>query len=736
MNYHIMYRVILLFVLLLGGRPLLLSQGMHPTSNVNPYQLPAGLITYHNNAPELFKKGFLDVTKEPYSARGDGLTDDTEAIQWAINDAFKGNFVVFFPGDKTYLLSDQLICTGIAGSRKFCHILIGSARGARPKLKLKDNSVLNNTDRIVTNSLIRFLCFKNGQPLPASLYGSTVRGIDIDMGNNPFASAISMAGAQHCVIEDVKITGANFYCGVYNLPGSGGGVVNLKVDGGRIGIWQDEYRPNPTIEGLTLSNQSQNAIRITNSRGPVIITGFKITGVQNPATDYRAVYLSNSFSKVVYGIEDHAFANLSLTDGQIEVNGPNGIAIENIAQDLTINNVYIRAQVLIKSGKASAEDHLVSLKDNSWNRLSSYVFTAAADRSAVYINNKSLAAPPDSNFIFYTPVVAAAPDEDFVRKHSWSHMPSWEDADIVNIMSYGATPENINNEDDDGAAIQKAIDEVTNPKHRNFGKTVFIPRGLFLTQRKLVLKKGLKMIGAAKNISVIQANEDWPNKKGAVMESVDEKEGNIILSDFAIIVYRNMSYLNFRSGNTIIRDIVTETVRKYGTDHTNTAGVPYIKFSNHAGGKVYHLSTDHTATLDKYDNKTYIPGYHLLKIEDTFLPLTFYQLSIEHIKNSPQFVISGSKNVNIFGLKFEEDRQLLKIIDSEDIRIIGGSGNYSLTNATDESIIRIEHSDNILIQNLNKRSVSDKEATTTYWLRDGTNLLSKDRSILMYKKGL
>lgn len=43
------------------------------------------------------------------------------------------------------------------------------------------------------------------------------------MGTNPAVSALSMSGAQHCVIEDVKIYGQSFRSGIKNLPGSGGG---------------------------------------------------------------------------------------------------------------------------------------------------------------------------------------------------------------------------------------------------------------------------------------------------------------------------------------------------------------------------------------------------------------------------------------------------------------------------------------------------------------------------------
>ena len=39
----------------------------------------------------------VNVTKDPYYAKGDGKTDDTEAIQKALNDHPDGDFIIYLP---------------------------------------------------------------------------------------------------------------------------------------------------------------------------------------------------------------------------------------------------------------------------------------------------------------------------------------------------------------------------------------------------------------------------------------------------------------------------------------------------------------------------------------------------------------------------------------------------------------------------------------------------------------
>ena len=51
--------------------------------------------------------GIVDVTKAPYYAKGDGRTDDTQAIQQALTDHPNQGAIIYLPNG-TYLIGDTL----------------------------------------------------------------------------------------------------------------------------------------------------------------------------------------------------------------------------------------------------------------------------------------------------------------------------------------------------------------------------------------------------------------------------------------------------------------------------------------------------------------------------------------------------------------------------------------------------------------------------------------------------
>jgi hypothetical protein len=262
---------------------------------------PQELVAHIHEQPGLLR-GFVDPTAAPYGAAGDGITDDAAILQRAVDDAYHARISLVLPAGRTFLLSRQLSFHQLNRSRAAGFQIFGGAGPVRPVLKLQDNvaaaafPLKEGHEAVYGNIFLLFQLNNAKSPVAgqeSEHYNSRFRGIDIDLGNNPSVSGLSMASAQQCSIEDVHITGKAFRAGVVGLPGSGGFSANVAVTGGDYGIMQDSYRPNPSISGLSLKAQRKAGLRVDLSHGPTVISGFSIESEAQPLPTYRAVLLVN-----------------------------------------------------------------------------------------------------------------------------------------------------------------------------------------------------------------------------------------------------------------------------------------------------------------------------------------------------------------------------------------------------------------------------------------------------------
>lgn len=716
--------------------------------NISSNEFPERLKSSLESQP--WQDGFLDITKKPYNAKGDGATDDTDAIQKAIDDAYASNLIVYFP-EGNYLVSKQLVLNqypsywfqkdkGVKfdSQRKFGNLLVGSTSGeSRPKIVLKDNS------NVQGNILLLYRYYnpvtKEDDDNRAKHYIATFRGIDIDMGNNPRVSAISMDGAQYCTIQDSNITGKEFNAGLHKIPGCVGSVINVNVNGGNIGILSDSYVPEALVTGVVLENQKEYGVKITDSRNsPVNLVGFKIISPENPSENYRAVYVNGKDSIVKGRGEKQTPANVTLTDGTIEVKGDKGIGIESYNQYVIMKNMYLKTDTIINTGIKTEPVEKVQGDKNLWKKINNYAFVPKDNNGYIHIDGKEY-GNCDSDVQYHDEIVNENPSEDFIKKHIWPvKMPSYDDKDKVNIVTdYGATP--YNNDDDDSVAIQKAIDDTTTEGNPNYGKAVFIPRGHFQIKNTITLKKGTRIFGAGKNISVIHESIDFNiNGDSFIMDTVNDNDANIIMTDFAILRQeaslskglennKYVTMLRVRGNNTVFRDVQLAAVEeKQDTYHLN----PEVIFTDNAGGKVYNLAVNDSIRTELGGN---IHGdYRRLLIKGVKNPLSIYQCGLENCEKTYKMEITDSDNITIYAMKYEEQNQLLKIKDSTAISIVGSYGYYSIVDNVD-SIIDIENSKDIYLAGLARNSMKKyKERKDKNWIMNGSDGVKDDNDIILY----
>jgi len=195
--------------------------------------------------------GFLDVTKAPYQARGDGVSDDTAALQRALKDARDARLVVWLPGG-TYLVRDTLQCVqgGIgwradAESEKVADpastpmrprdedqltawdwpcVVQGASGPKRAVIRLAADA--KGFDDPARPKPVIFIWARNWQPryeLQANLsFNHMLIGLDVDIRGHAGAVGVDMQGAQGTAVQDVRIEAEGAFAGLRGLSGSGG----------------------------------------------------------------------------------------------------------------------------------------------------------------------------------------------------------------------------------------------------------------------------------------------------------------------------------------------------------------------------------------------------------------------------------------------------------------------------------------------------------------------------------
>lgn len=697
--------------------------GLRADDNVPPSAYPAYLTL--SNQP-LLELGYVDVTRPPYNADPTGRVDSRSAIQQAADDAYANNLVTFVPKG-TYLLSGAIrsIQTKVEGTgteikpdgtlsqRKFARTLVGdNSGGTAPVLKLKDNA----SD--LPENVFLYFAYEGTRYASARHYASLLRGFTIDMGNNPNASAVSMSAAQHSTIQDIEVIG-NFDAGITGLPGSGGSTTNIHIKGGKIGIRQSEYRPSPSVHSVKLENQSLAGIELLDSRGPLVIVGFDIQG---SGSNYRAVSVQRKTDPA------RPRRNLVLVDGKIELRSGAQIAIEANGKDIYLRNSFIKAPTLINNGDADDADRVLIGDAGKWLHIEDYLMTSA-EGGAIAVAGGEIITNGDGNPASWgaQPKPVASPPS-LLDRHRWNatNFPSIFETAFVDVRDYGASPSDAS--DDDSAAINAALRDSVRSGHRHFGKIVFLPRGHYHVRAPIEVPVNAKLIGASNTISVIEASTNWSPSGATALVRTANGVGSTIIANLAIsghepsstagmTAHKHIILFHGRNSDMLLRDVQIAR-REYGEDSRGHYDQPVVRLSGNAGGQIFNLGLDHF----HHPADQMAAGHRMLLIDGTRRPLHIYQPNIEGTGNTPQSEIRNSHNVYFYAFKYEGNEELLHINSSQNIDILGGSGNYDLGQGR-RTIIDVNNSSEVTIANLARQGEDGDYA----WLTNGSLSLSANR---------
>ena len=416
--------------------------------------------------------------KTTFGAKGDGFTDDTQAIQQAISSVVhhpqRGPRILYFPAG-TYLVSHPLLEKDLTGRWNSLLTLQGENR-ATTTIKLTDNNPLYQ-NASVPASVIQ-LASQNGGPKGGgnSAFDNNVFDITIDVGKgNPGAVALDFIGNNYCAVRNVTLQSSDpDHVGAIGLAmlryASGPCLMkNIVINGFDYGIKVANNEYSLTFEDLTVLNQ-------------------RVFGIFNAS---NVLSIRHFFStNAIPAIRNQNPAGLvTLVSALLQGGSSKSPAIENEGT--------LYARTVQTSGYAFA------LKDRA--------STVPGPAIKEYISG---------------PVITQFGSEGSSLNLPIQETPHWEDTDLKNwksVTAYGADP---TGSKDSAAAIQAAID--------SGASTVYFPTGVYVIAHTIIVRGEVRMLEGFGS-SVNPAGDAFRRDTNPMpLLNIDAGTGDVTLNHFRI----------------------------------------------------------------------------------------------------------------------------------------------------------------------------------------------------------
>ena len=567
------------------------------------------------------------LTPEAFAVHGDGTTDDSDALQQAIDKIQETGTqgILFVPSGRYRITRTINIWPGIR--------LIGYGK-TRPVM------VLGAHTSGFQEGPKYMIFFAGGRPKgapepppdanPGTFY-SAISNVDIEIQEgNPGAVGIRGHYAQHCYLAHMEFHLGSGMAGIHD----GGNVAHdLHFFGGKYGIWT--RKPSPgwqfTILDSSFEGQSEAAIREHEAGLTLIRPQFKNVPV--------AVSIDPGYFDELW-IKDGRFENVS--NAGVVISEENSRRTEINMEEVVCRGVPVFAMFRESGRKAAGRGETYVVK-----------------RFSHGLHFDDVGAVPSIGNVFE---VEPLPEMPAAVKSDLRELPAM--GTWVNVRSYGAVGDGIA---DDTAALRKAIAE---------HQTIYFPIGQYRVTETIELKPDTVIVGLHPSITrIVLADEtaafQGPGGPKALLEA--PRGGNNIVT--GIGVYTNginsrAVGLKWMSG----AESMVDDVRFLGGHGTVNPGD-----SAEQNRKMWTQIYNNTNTADSDIRRRWDGQYPSLWVTeggggtfvDIWTPSTFaqagmyvsetstrgrvYEMSSEHhVRN--EIVLDGVANWEIYALQTEEER--------------------------------------------------------------------------------
>jgi Pectate lyase superfamily protein len=442
----------------------------------------------------------IDVTQHPYNAKGDGQTDDTEAIQRALYDTMGLRKVVYLPAG-TYLISKTINWSNknSAGNNAWGFNFLQGQNALKTVIKLRDGTFTDDK-----NPQSMMWCGGFGS---ADWFHNYIQDITFDIGgDNPGAIGLQFYSNNTGAVRNCRI-----------LDESGDGIV-----------------------GLDLGHRDMN--------GPLLVRNCEICGFRRGVSTARAVN-SQTFERLTLrGQKQFGFEN----EGQ-------AISIRGLTSENSVPAIQTYGTLCLIDARLTGRDgasgvpaiinynggriHLRDIKTTGYQRALGDVETPdsfAANR--IQGVDKLGSQGPNIAEYFSLPATSPFPSAPRSSRLPIKETPNVE-VDSPNkwaiVDDFGADP---TGNEDSSDAIQKAID--------SGARTVFFPGSYSLS-------KPVKVHGAVRRLRGIGGWIDY-NKKSKPDFIIEDGEASVVMIEHFAPINGGIEINSTRT--IVLRSLESESV--------------------------------------------------------------------------------------------------------------------------------------------------------------------------------
>jgi sugar lactone lactonase YvrE len=574
----------------------------------------AGGASFYASRPE--DAAAIYLTPENFPVHGDGIGDDSSALQQAIDRVASstGAGVLFIPPGKYRLTKTIYVWPGVR--------LIGYGK-TRPVFTLSENTpgFQEGTEKyMLFFSGGRGFGRREGPPRDggAGTFYSAMSNIDIEIGpGNPAAIAVRFHVAQHCYLSHMDLRLGSARAGLKDI---GNEVEDLHFHGGQVGIMTRRSAPGWPILVIDCTFEGQSEVAISCDEAGLAIVRPHFNNVPTAVA-------------IVPDKPDE----LWLSDARLEnISGPAVIiSNENNARtQINARNIVCRDVPVLAKFRQSGKT------------IAGIAPTYVVEQLSHGLHNAGLGAERRIKTTFEAHRVAVLPAA--VK----SDIPDLPDvATWVNVRTLGAKGDG---KTDDTAALKKAI------AHH---QTLYLPMGWYCVSDTFTLRPNTVLIGLNPSATVINVPDGTPafQSQGPIKPVIEAPQGgtNIITG---IGVYTGSTNtravgVKWMAGeNSMIND-----VRLHGGHGTRMPGQRsrFGRLGNRDAWNSQDASLWVTGDGGGTFKDIWTPSPYAsagMEISDTTTSGRVYAMSIEH-HVSNEMVIRNASNWSFYALQFEEERE-------------------------------------------------------------------------------